>query len=254
MKDCRDAFNWLSVKRFEESRKFLTTHITFNSHEQRSRTVAIAGRLYIFKNKVLLKKVDHSPLGQPTTIQLTIPKQVYGVGLAEGWGLINMKNSRPLPLGSRHNLSLYDLTSRVRRCTLYNVHVLPFNASSLVLVRASLRPSVDHSCSIVCHDSTVCHDSPAPFLLVFPCSHAPLVRRRIPPPSCSASCSASASSPYCLPTALMPYGTQVHESNCEGNMLPPKALAHPRAWTLRQRLRPPLPRSAHLLAAAARAS
>ena len=34
-------------------------------------------------------------------------------------------------------------------------------------------------------------------------------------------------------------------------MLPPKALAHPWAWTLRQRLRPPaLPRSAHLLAAA----
>jgi|LauGreDrversion4_1035100.scaffolds.fasta_scaffold242502_2 hypothetical protein len=27
--------------------------------------------------------------------------------------------------------------------------------------------------------------------------------------------------------SLMPYGTQVHESICEGNMLPPKALAHP---------------------------
>ena len=27
--------------------------------------------------------------------------------------------------------------------------------------------------------------------------------------------------------SLMPYGTQVHESICEGNMLQPKTLAHP---------------------------
>ena len=63
----------------------------------------------------------------------------------------------------------------------------------------------------------------------------------------------SAVLPRCTPGEAV-YGCnrlQVHESNCEGNMLPPKALAHPWAWTLRQRLRPPaLPRSAHLLAAA----
>ena len=30
-------------------------------------------------------------------------------------------------------------------------------------------------------------------------------------------------------------------STCEGNMVPQKALAHPWAWTLRQRLRPAMP-------------
>ena len=36
-------------------------------------------------------------------------------------------------------------------------------------------------------------------------------------------------SPYCLPmnSPIMPNGTQVHASSHEGNMLPPKALAHP---------------------------